>query len=408
MKPVLFAFLLSFAVVGCKDKGISPGQYLKPLSLLVEPRPDGLSLNWGPVFAFEEGMYPGPTPASPAQYEVYISETGSKDGLRRVATLDGGVQNYTVQNQPPGKTLYVQVKATHPKLAGSESTIVTTNTGRLGETVRLFPNSTSDIYYGAWSAKGAIIYTERSDKWVILSADGSTRSLKAPGWNPVLSPDGRYIAYTGTTNNNTGNATQLFVQTIESGEVRLLDTQQAIFAVEWSNDGKKLAYTAFSGLQPISVWAYQLAENRRTLLYTPPAGTKQLRNEKLDWLPDDSGVLIVREGNATAFIIGADFIKVPAAGGEPEKLFSSDWYDKGPAYSPDGTQLAFISNRSGYQAIWVLTTNTGKLRQLTGASEVFYYVNRLDWKNNKQLTYTAHLIPATTIDISLKVVAIPD
>ena len=406
MKPILLVFFLALAIMGCRDKGVSPSRYLKPLSLFVEPRPNGLSLSWGPVFTFEEGMYPGPTPVPPAQYEVYISETGSKDGLRKLITLDGAVQQYTVTNQPPGKTLYVQVKATHPELAGSESSIVTTNVGRLGETSRLLPNNTLEVYYGAWSTTGTLIYTEQNDKWVIQSVDGSTRSLKAPGYNPVLSPDGRYIAYTGTRNNNTSNATQLFVQTVESGEVQLLDTQQAIFAVEWSNDGKKLAYTARSSLQPTGVWTYQLAEHKRMVLYTPPAGTKQLRDERVDWLPDDSGVLVVREGNISGYSVGADFVKIPASGGDPEKLFSSDWYDNGPAYSPDGTQLAFISTRSGYPALWVLTTATGKLRQLTGVAENFLYLNRLDWKTNKEVTYSARSQSNTYL--SLRVVTLPN
>jgi dipeptidyl aminopeptidase/acylaminoacyl peptidase len=43
--------------------------------------------------------------------------------------------------------------------------------------------------------------------------------------------------------------------------------------------------------------------------------------------------------------------------------------DKAPRFSPDGKYLAFISNRSGKNQIWLLSMTGGEARQLTGTSE---------------------------------------
>ena len=51
----------------------------------------------------------------------------------------------------------------------------------------------------------------------------------------------------------------------------------------------------------------------------------------------------------------------------PERLTDSAGDDREPAWSPDGTRIAFASDRGGTYDLWLLTVETGELRQITSA-----------------------------------------
>jgi dipeptidyl aminopeptidase/acylaminoacyl peptidase len=58
-----------------------------------------------------------------------------------------------------------------------------------------------------------------------------------------------------------------------------------------------------------------------------------------------------------------------APGARPVPFTGGPKSDKNPRWSPDGAQLAFISNRSGKNQIWVMSTHGGEARQLTRFKE---------------------------------------
>jgi len=70
-------------------------------------------------------------------------------------------------------------------------------------------------------------------------------------------------------------------------------------------------------------------------------------------------------GDEIAFVHGADIWVVPAKGGEARLLVANPANESRPIYSPDGTKLAFMSNRAGSPDIWILTLADGSLRRLT-------------------------------------------
>jgi Tol biopolymer transport system component/C-terminal processing protease CtpA/Prc len=66
-----------------------------------------------------------------------------------------------------------------------------------------------------------------------------------------------------------------------------------------------------------------------------------------------------------AFVSGGDIWTVPYGGGEARLLVSHPATESRPQYSPDGTQLAFVSNRTGNGDVYVLTLATGDTRRVT-------------------------------------------
>ncbi len=71
------------------------------------------------------------------------------------------------------------------------------------------------------------------------------------------------------------------------------------------------------------------------------------------------------DGREIAFVSGGDIWTVPAAGGEARLLISHPAVEASPRYSPDGTQLAFTSNRNGGTNIFVFTLATGAIKRIT-------------------------------------------
>jgi len=70
-------------------------------------------------------------------------------------------------------------------------------------------------------------------------------------------------------------------------------------------------------------------------------------------------------GDEIAFVHAGDIWVVPARGGEARLLVAHPATESRPMYSPDGTRLAFMSNRAGSPDIWILTLTDGTLRRLT-------------------------------------------
>jgi Tol biopolymer transport system component/C-terminal processing protease CtpA/Prc len=66
-----------------------------------------------------------------------------------------------------------------------------------------------------------------------------------------------------------------------------------------------------------------------------------------------------------AFVSGGDIWSAPLAGGEARLLVSHPANETRPMYSPDGTRLAFVSNRTGNGDIYVLNLTTGDLKRIT-------------------------------------------
>jgi dipeptidyl aminopeptidase/acylaminoacyl peptidase len=62
--------------------------------------------------------------------------------------------------------------------------------------------------------------------------------------------------------------------------------------------------------------------------------------------------------------------EIPANGGAYDVLHDSPWNDCMPVYSPVGNRVAFFSDRSGQQEIWLLDRQTQELRQLSGGIDM--------------------------------------
>jgi hypothetical protein len=186
-----------------------------------------------------------------------------------------------------------------------------------------------------------------------MDADGDhqTRLIEAHdgilAWNAVWSPDGKQIAYTRLV---MGSHPPVDIPDEADVWVSAADGSDAHAVVQgpgwqwlphWSPDGAWITYTDEAEAGP---WAD-----------TGPAGI------------GGGGILGIGFGPANPVRTYADIWRARADGtGSPERLTDAPGDDRAAAYSPDGTQLALDSTRSGGTEIWVINADgSGAARQLT-------------------------------------------
>lgn len=93
-------------------------------------------------------------------------------------------------------------------------------------------------------------------------------------------------------------------------------------------------------------------EPGRSLQYTATEGSWT----SLDLSPD---------GQTIVFDLLGDLYTLPIAGGQASRLTHGMAFDVQPRYSPDGKKVAFVSDRSGRNQIWILDLVTGDTTEVT-------------------------------------------
>ena len=79
------------------------------------------------------------------------------------------------------------------------------------------------------------------------------------------------------------------------------------------------------------------------------------------WLSLD----VAPDGRTIVFDLLGDLYRIDSAGGTAKPVTTGMAFDSQPTYSHDGTRLAFVSDRSGNENVWIADAGGGELRQVT-------------------------------------------
>jgi Tol biopolymer transport system component/predicted amidohydrolase len=90
----------------------------------------------------------------------------------------------------------------------------------------------------------------------------------------------------------------------------------------------------------------------RTIDFTTDEGT---------WMSVD----LAPNGQRIVFDLLGDLYEIDSSGGEAKALTRGMGFDAQPTYSPDGQWIAFISDRSGAENVWVMRNDGSDLRQVS-------------------------------------------
>jgi imidazolonepropionase-like amidohydrolase/Tol biopolymer transport system component len=112
----------------------------------------------------------------------------------------------------------------------------------------------------------------------------------------------------------------------------------------------------------------------------PPLPRRQVRVdvEEGTWMNLD----VSPDGRTIAFDLLGDIYTLPIEGGQATRISAGLPFESQPRYSPDGSRIAFTSDRGGGDNIWVMNRDGSDRRQIT--RETFELLNGPTWSPDGQ------------------------
>jgi dipeptidyl aminopeptidase/acylaminoacyl peptidase len=214
---------------------------------------------------------------------------------------------------------------------------------------QISPDGKKVAYCLSWPDKEA---NETRVAIYVAPSDGKSPARRFTQGNkdhsPRWSPDGRYLAFVS----DRGEKSQLYLAPLDGGEaLRLTKEPSGVSQPAWSPDGRRIAFISRTG-------PYKEAKERNVHEKAEPKVIRDLRY-KLD------GVGFFDKRRAHIFVADIE-------SGESTQITKGDWNDDQPSWSPNGRQIAFISDREKdrFQRQWrsdvyVVGATGGQPRKLT-------------------------------------------
>jgi len=252
------------------------------------------------------------------------------------------------------------------------------------------PELSPDGQWVAYPVRTKMLKEDKNEGriWMVATRGGDAVPLTAEGvssGHPRWSPDGKYLSFASARN---GGKSQVWLLNRLGGEAaKLTDAAQGVDDFEWSPDSTRLVLI-LRDPKPEDLEGVKEGEKPAKPKTPPPYVIDRLQFKR-----DTIGYLDRRRSHLYVF----DVAKKTTT-----QITSGDFDDSQPAWSPDGKQLAFSSNRSTPDPdatrdsnIWVVAAdNTDKGEHLTQITTNPAPDNQPTWSpDGKWIAYVTELDP---------------
>ena len=183
--------------------------------------------------------------------------------------------------------------------------------------------------------------------------------------NPVWSPDGRHIAF----RRGIDRSSIYLIPSLGGPERKLAEVNAINYgsSLDWSPDGKFLAAVDRCGSrEPCSLWLISTETGEKQKLTFPPAERAEYNGDTNPaFSPDGKTLAFIRIGSLGV----SDVYRAPVSGGEARRLTFDNMTAIGLAWTADGGEIIFRSNRGGYPTLWRIPAVGGTPELLSTVGE---------------------------------------
>jgi dipeptidyl aminopeptidase/acylaminoacyl peptidase len=225
------------------------------------------------------------------------------------------------------------------------------------------PEISPDGQWVAYTVRTKMLKEDKNETriWMVSAHGGEPLPMTAEGvtsGHPRWSPDGKYLAFTSSRN---GGKSQIWLLNRLGGEaVKLTDVTQGVNDFEWSPESSRLVLV----IQDPKPDEAEAEKDKDKPAPAKPKTQPPYVIDRLQFKEDTVGYLDNRRTHLYVFNVEKKSVT---------QITSGNFDDAQPAWSPDGKQLAFTSNRtlpdpdaSRDTNIWVVAAdNTDKGAHLT-------------------------------------------
>lgn len=355
---------------------------------LIDPRP------------FTE--YFGAPPSNPDYFEIYTSSDNKSFSLYK--RVDASAIQLTIDNLSNGNPYYFTVTTVKEGADSKFTDTLMTVPSAIEEPELLFADirfsiervtMSPDRKYIAFNSNAHPYHFGSNMLYYKSVASDSIKLLEGYANEASWSANDNMFVYLNS---------KLAGNTIFPYKVKVFDvenrTTTTLFEIDYSKyyvsspvfkpGGEEISFLSSensSSVYNYNVWTVSLTSRQKTKI--SDLESLGFRTEgPLTW--SSNGEEIYLDGYYKSRNTVRNIYKLKISTGELTPVIESRWNDRVPSISPDNSKIAFSSDRTGKNELWIYNLNTKKYGQITGGS-IYYFDSRytnIQWLNNSEILLT--------------------